>query len=349
MKLGRFLLSIVVIGLLVGLGSANGQECAGLFGAIVVGFAFCLFGDLLEFLGGFGRVLFWLCVTFGMFCAFAASYQDLFPQPQDIHSIQDLLMGGGDFYSFNILERIFVCGAMPMTVATLWLATLVDYYDAPRGFIPVLPIGGAIIGGVIGLVIQLLSVFGAVPLMIAMIVVTILGTIPLFKFYKKHGWIMDSIGASLPDSDDDYIPKRKPSRSYGGSGRSSGYSSSYGSSTSGYSEGDSQLDYYMDDIASDNSRSRNLPFDCSIRSDVSFSHYGDDAYFTVDFTLDTSGCSAETQSEYDMMVRDAQDFQEEVMNDLFREGKNLINRLKQKYPDFCGVNFQVKVGNINQY
>ena len=108
MKLGRFLLSIVVIGLLVGLGSANGQECAGLFGAIVVGFAFCLFGDLLEFLGGFGRVLFWLCVTFGMFCAFAASYQDLFPQPQDIHSIQDLLMGGGDFYSFNILERIFV-------------------------------------------------------------------------------------------------------------------------------------------------------------------------------------------------------------------------------------------------
>lgn len=354
MKLGRLLVNILVIGVLVGAASADGQQCAGLFGAIAVGFAFCVFGDLLEFLGGFGRVLFWLSVIFAMFCAFAASYQDLFPQPQDIHSIQDLLTHIGEYYSYNILERIIICGAMPMTVATLWLATLVDYYDAPRGLIPVLPLGGALIGGVIGFVIQLLSIFGAPVLMVVMLVVTIVGLVPLFKFYKKHGWIMDSIGASLPDNNDDYNYKPSRTRSSGrsySSGSSSSYSgSSYdsGSSDDEY-EGNHQLDYYMDDIASDNSRSRNLPFDCSIRSDVTFSHYGDDAYFTVDFTIDTSGCSAETQSEYDCMVSDARSFQKEVMNDLFREGKSLINRLRQKYKGWSGVNFEVKLGNISEY
>lgn len=356
MKFGRFILTIVVIAALMALGSNNGQECAGLFGPIAVGFAFCLFFDLLEFLGfsnftdGLRRVLFWISVIFAMFCAFAASYQDLFPQPQDINTPQDFLTHIGDFYSFNILERIFVCGAMPMTVATLWLATLVDYYDAPRGFVPVLPIGGAIIGGVVGFVIQLLSAFGPVVLMVAMIIVTVLALVPLFKFYKNNGWIMASIGASLPDSDDDYNTGSSKTSSRG---RSSSYSggSSYGSSygSSGYSEGDSQLDYQMQDLAYEHSRSRNLPFDCSISSDVSFSHYGDDAYFTVDFTLDTSGCSAETQHEYDMMIRDAQSFQQEVMNDLFREGKSLIGRIKQKYKGWSGVNFEVKVGNINEY
>ena len=167
---------------------------------------------------------------------------------------------------------------------------------------------------------------------------------------------MNSRGAIIAgdwDDDDDYNYKPSRGRSSGSSsGRSYGSSSGYsygGSSSSGYSEGDSQLDYYMDDVASSNSRSRNLPYDCSIRSDVSFSHYGDDAYFTVDFTLDTSGCSAETQQEYNMMVSDAQSFQREVMNDLFREGKNVIARMKKKYPDFSGVNFEVKVGNINEY
>ena len=350
MKFGRLILNVVAIALLVGLASANGQECAGLFGAIVVGFAFCLFGDLLEFLGGFGRVLFWISVIFAMFCAFAASYQDLFPQPQDIHSIQDLLIGGGDYYSFNILERIFVCGAMPMTVATLWLATLVDYYDA-RKFIPLLPIGGAIVGGAVGFVIQLLSMLGAVPLMLAMLVVTVLGLVPLFKFYKRNGWIMDSVGAPIADYDDDYNggynSGRSSGRSYGGSSYG-GSSYSSGSSDAEY-EGNSQLDYQMQDLAYENSRSRNLPYDCSISSSVSFSHYGDDAYFTVDFTIDTNGCSAETQSEYNMMLNDAKSFQKEVINDLFRSGKNIISRLKQKYKGWPGVNFEVKVGNISEY
>ena len=356
MKFLRLIVNIVVIGALVGFGSANGQECAGLFGPIVVGFAFCLFYDLLEFLefsnftDGLRRVLFWICVIFSMFCAFAASYQDLFPQPQDITSIQDMLTHIGDYYSFNILEKIIVCGAMPGTVATLWLATLVDYYDAPRGLVPVLPIGGALIGCIVGFAIQLLTIFGPVTLFVGMTVVTIIGFATLFKFYKKNGWIMASIGAPIADYDDDY--------NYGSSktssrGRSSSYSggSSYGSSygSSGYSEGDSQLDYQMQDLAYEYSRSRNLPFDCSISSDVSFSHYGDDAYFTVDFTLDTNGCSAETQSEYNMMINDAKSFQKEVVNDLFRQGKNLISRLKSKYPDFRGVNFEVKVGNISEY
>lgn len=364
MKLLRLILNVFVVGALVALASADGQQCAGLFGAIAVGFAFCVFFDLLEFLefsnftDGLRRFLFWVSVIFAMFCAFAASYQDLFPQPQDIQSIQDLLTHIGPYYSYNILEKIFVCGAMPMTVATLWLATLVDYYDAPRGFVPVLPIGGAIIGGVVGFVIQLLSAFGPVVLMVAMIIVTVLALVPLFKFYKNNGWIMASIGASLPDSDDDYNTGRSygsgksGGRSYGSSsgGRIYGSSSgSYGNDSDDEYEGNHQLDYYMDDIASDNSRSRNLPFDCSISSDVSFSHYGDDAYFTVDFTLDTSGCSAETQREYDMMIRDAQSFQKEVVNDLFREGKSLISRIKQKYKGWSGVNFEVKVGNINEY
>ena len=356
MKLLRLILNIFVVGALVALASADGQQCAGLFGAIAVGFAFCLFFDLLEFLefsnftDGLRRFLFWVSVIFAMFCAFAASYQDLFPQPQDIQSIQDLLTHIGPYYSYNILEKIFVCGAMPMTVATLWLATLVDYYDAPRGFVPVLPIGGAIIGGVVGFVIQLLSAFGPVVLMVTMIIVTVLALVPLFKFYKNNGWIMASIGASLPYSDDDYNTGSSKTSSRG---RSSSYSggSSYGSSysSSGYSEGDGQLDYQMQDLAYEHSRSRNLPFDCSISSDVSFSHYGDDAYFTVDFTLDTSGCSAETQHEYDMMIRDAQSFQREVVNDLFREGKSLISRIKQKYKGWSGVNFEVKVGNISEY
>ena len=359
MKILRLILNVFVIGALVAFASADGQQCAGLFGAIAVGFAFCVFWDLLAFLDfsrftdGLRRFLFWISVIFAMFCAFAASYQDLFPQPQDIHSIQDVLTHLGPYYSYNILERIIICGAMPMTVATLWLATLVDYYDAPRGFVPVLPIGGAIIGGVIGFAIQLLSVFGNIVLIVAMIVVTILGTIPLFKFYKRNGWIMASIGAPLPDNDDDYNnykPSRSSGRSYS-SGSSSSYGgSSYGSGSSGAEyEGNSQLDYYMDDIASDNSRSRNLPYDCSIRSDVSFSRYGDDAYFTVDFVIDTSGCSAETQREYDMMIRDAQSFQKEVMNDLFREGKSLISRLKQKYKGWPGVNFEVKMGDVSEY
>ena len=359
MKILRLILNVVVIGALVGIASADGQQCAGLFGAIAVGFAFCVFGDLLEFLefsnftDGLRRFLFWISVIFAMFCAFAASYQDLFPQPQDIHSIQDVLTHLGPYYSYNILERIIICGAMPGTVATLWLATLVDYFDAPRGFVPVLPIGGAIIGGVIGFAIQMLSALGNIVLIVAMFVVTIVGLVPLFKFYKRNGWIMASIGAPLPDNDDDYNnykPSHSSTRSY-----SSGSSSSYGGSSysSGSSdaeyEGNNQLDYYMDDIASDNSRSRNLPYDCSIRSDVSFSHYGDDAYFTVDFTIDTSCCSAENQREYDMMIRDAQSFQKEVMNDLFREGKSLINRLKQKYKGWPGVNFEVKLGNISEY
>ena len=239
---------------------------------------------------------------------------------------------------------------MPMTVATLWLATLVDYYDA-RKFIPLLPIGGAIVGGAVGFVIQLLSVLGAVPLMLAMLVVTILGLVPLFKFYKRNGWIMDSVGAPIADYDDDYNggynSTRSSGRSYGGSSYG-GSSYSSGSSDAEY-EGNSQLDYQMQDLAYENSRSRNLPYDCSISSSVSFSHYGDDAYFTVDFTIDTNGCSAETQSEYNMMLNDAKSFQKEVMNDLFRSGKNVISRLKQKYKGWPGVNFEVKVGNISEY
>ena len=360
MKILRFILSIVVIGVLVGFASADGQQCAGLFGEIAVGFAFCLFWDLLGFLefskftDGLRRFLFWVSVIIAMFCAFAASYQDLFPQPQDIHSFQDLLTHIGAYYSYNILERIIICGAMPMTVATLWLATLVDYFDAPRGFVPVLPIGGAIIGGVIGFVIQLLSVFGNVVLIVAMLVVTIVGFIPLFKFYKRNGWIMASIGAPIndvgTDFDDDYKPSRTKGRSYssGSSGSYGGSSYSSGSSDAEY-EGNSQLDYYMQDLAYEYSRSRNLPYDCSISSSVSFSHYGDDAYFTVDFTIDTNGCSAETQSEYDMMINDAQRFQKEVMNDLFREGKSLIARIKQKYKGWPGVNFEVKMGNVSEY
>ena len=351
MKFLRLLLNVVIIAVLVAVGSANGQECAGLFGAIVVGFAFCVFGDLLEFLGGFGRVLFWICVIFAMFCAFAASYQDLFPQPQDITSIQDLLSHIGDYYSFNILERIFVCGAMPMTVATLWLATLVDYYDAPRGFVPVLPIGGAIIGGVVGFAISLLSIFGPIALFVAMMVVTVIGFVTLFKFYKNNGWIMASAGAPSSYYDDDYNggynSTRSSGRSYGGS--SYGGSSYSSSSSDAEYEGNSQLDYQMQDLAYENSRSRNLPYDCSISSSVTFSHYGDDAYFTVDFTIDTNGCSAETQSEYNMMLNDAKSFQKEVMNDLFRSGKNVISRLKQKYKGWPGVNFEVKVGNISEY
>ena len=50
MKIVRLILNVVVIGVLVGFASADGQQCAGLFGAIAVGFAFCVFWDLLEFL-----------------------------------------------------------------------------------------------------------------------------------------------------------------------------------------------------------------------------------------------------------------------------------------------------------
>ena len=363
-RLGRLLLNVVIVALLVGLGSNNGQECAGLFGPIVVGFAFCVLGDLLDvlmlssFTNGLRRLLWWCCAIFAMFCALAASYQDLFPQPQDIHSIQDLLIGGGDYYSFNIVERMIVCGSMPGTVAAIWLASVVDYYYEPRAFVPLVTVGGALIGGAIGFVIQLLSMLGHFVLFGAMVVVTVLGVILLLKYYKKHGWIFAHTGDALGSSDADYDTDYGSS---GSSGRSSGRSYSSGSSTSygtsSYSggtseaeyEGNHQLDYYMDDIASDNSRSRNLPYGCSIRSDVSFSHYGDDAYFTVDFTLDTSCCSAETQHEYDMMISDAQSFQREVMNDLFREGKNLIGRLKQKYKGWPGVNFEVKLGDISEY
>ena len=349
MKLGRFLLSIVVIAVLVAFASNDGQECAGLFGAILVGFSFCVFGDLLEFLGGLGRVLFWACVIFAMFCAFAASYQDLFPQPQDIQSIQDIFYHIGDYYSFNVLERIFVCGAMPMTVATLWLATLLEYHEASRGLIPLLPIGGAIIGGAIGFVIQLLSIFGNVVLFVAMVVVTVIGLVPLFKFFKQNGWLLNSYGAYIStssDYDSGYSSGRSSGRS---SGSSYGSGSSYSSSYSDDNDGDSQFDYLMEDIAYDNSRGRNLPFDCGITSAVSFSHYGDDAYFTVDFELDTNCCSAETQSEYNMMMNDAKQFQEEIMNNLFREGKSAINQIKRKYKGWSGVNFQVKVGNISEY
>ena len=286
--------------------------------------------------------------------AVAASYQDLFPQPQDIHSIQDVLTHIGEYYSYNILERIIICGALPSTVASLWLATLIEYYEK-RKLAPLVMVGGLLVGGAVGFVIHLLTPMGPFVLIGAMIAVTVVALIPLFKFFKNNGWLLNSRGAIIAgdwDDDDDYNYKPSRGKSGGSSIRSYGSSSGYsygGSSSSGYSEGDSQLDYYMDDVASSNSRSRNLPYDCSIRSDVSFSHYGDDAYFTVDLTLDTSGCSAETQQEYNMMVSDAQSFQREVMNDLFREGKNVIARMKKKYPDFGGVNFEVKVGNINEY
>ena len=50
-----------------------------------------------------------------------------------------------------------------------------------------------------------------------------------------------------------------------------------------------------------------------------------------------------------MMIRDAKSFQKEVMNDLFREGKILIGRIKQKYKGWPSVNFEVKIGNVSEY
>lgn len=313
-------------------------------GAAFVGLAYWLFGDFfgflqnVDFLDKIRRFLFWVCMLIALFVGFAGSYQELFYE--------------GSFFGMDALSKALVCGSLPATVATLWLASLADYHDTNKAVVPLLMVGGLILGGIVGFVVSFFTALGPVVILAICVIISVVALALLFKFYKRNGWIMASIGASLPD--DDYN-NYKPSRKSGGRSYSSGGATSYG--TSSYSggtseaeyEGNHQLDYYMDDIASDNSRSRNLPYGCSIRSDVSFSHYGDDAYFTVDFTLDTSCCSAETQHEYDMMISDAQSFQREVMNDLFREGKNLIGRLKQKYKGWPGVNFEVKLGDISEY
>jgi len=345
-RLGRLIVSLIITAVIGGVCGTN-IEGTGVLGALLVGFAFCCCYDFLEILGATRVTNFirigscYFLIFAGIMCALTATWDNLIGQYVN-------------FYNLTKLEQIITCGCFPATIATLWFATLSEYYDdgERRGLFPILPLGGLLVGAGVGFLIQLLSPLGLVVLFIAVIAVSIIGIVPLVKFYLKNGLIMFSNHGGMPaDMDNDYDSSSSYSTSSSSSGSSSSYSgSSYnnGSSEAEY-EGNSQLDYYMDDIASDNSRSRNLPYNCSISSDVSFSHYGDDAYFTVDFTIDTSCCSAETQSEYNVMIGDAQRFQREVMNDLFREGKSLINRLKQKHKGWRGVNFEVKLGNISEY
>lgn len=359
MKFGRLLANFGVCALIAILTSEGSGDFDGAsLGPLLVSVAFCVFWDLLDlmmctnFTAILRKILFWGSVVALMIGQISTVIGELFPHPDDIYSFTDIFSHNGSYFGYSTIKKIVLCGSMPATIAILWMATLVDHYAASRWFTSLLPIGGTVVGGIVGLLIQLLTNLGPVVLFVLTVAVTVAMTIPLIKFYKRNGWILNNEEVLMDyldgDTDGDYDSSGSSSgRSYSSSSSSS---SSYDNdSNDDEYEGNKQLDYYMDDIALDNSRSRNLPFDCSISSDVTFYHYGDDAYFTVDFTIDTSGSSAETQREYNQMINDAQRFQREVVNDLFREGKSLIRRIKQKYKGWPRVNFDVKVGDVSEY
>jgi len=339
-KILRFILTVVVMGVFIGLTMDTDYGAEPLVGVIFAGFAFSVFWDLLEFLSfsdftdRLRQILFYLCVVISFVFAFAASFQELFGEY-------------AEYYSTDFLGRVLICGSMPGCIATLWLGTLADYYDLNRGFAPFIMVGGFIVGSICGLVIQVLSMVGSVMLLVIQLGVSGVGVFFLVKFIKEHGFIFNTDGAGLPmrDSSPSYTPTRSSTRS---SGYSSSSYDSY-SSSSGYGEGLSQLQYQMQDIAYRHTTSRNLPFGIGISSDISCSVYNDECYFTANFTIDTTGCDATNQREADMALNDAHNFQKEIMNDLFRDGKNLLTRLRNKYPELNGVSFEVKVGNINQY
>ena len=343
-KIVRLLISLGIIVAAVLITEPLGDLMTPLAGWIIVGLINTICWDFLDvgiLDNGFGifikRVLFYGCAIFALFASVAVAYQDLI---------------NGQIYSYNQFEQIAICGSLPATVVTLLICYYLDLQDYDRAFSPLPMLGGIIAGAVIGFVLSMFAAAGPMIALIAIFAVSGFGLFLWVKYSFKTGLMFDSVGTGSLGGDD-YSSSSYSSSSYSGSSRGSSSSSSNyyntSSSSSTYSQGYSDLEYYMSDIAYRNSRSRNCSYGISVRSQVSKSLYGDTASFTVDFEIDTTGCCAQTQSEINVALRDVENFQREIMQDVYRDAQKLIKRLMDKYPDFEGVNLEVNPGNVSQY
>lgn len=344
-KILRLIITFAIVAILIAILEPQGVPIEPLIGAIGVGFIFYIFWDLLEILDfsdiimRIKEFLFYLCAIFMLFIAFVASYQELFGEY-------------ADYYTYTQIQQVAICGSMPAAIATLIICVMVDYFDLERVFSPYPMIGGILIGGIIGYIIQMLNGAGNVVLLAVMILVMVAGIIFLVKFTMDHGFIFDTDGTGL--SFGSSSSSSSGGSSYlGGSGSSrSSSSSSYGSTTrtnSTYSEWYSDVDYQMSDIAYRYSTSRNCSYGVSVRFSVSHYLSSDTISFTVDMEIDQTCCSATTQSEYNWVLSDLKKYQQEIMNDIFNSAKGVISRAKSRYSDFYGLNLEVNPGNVTEY
>lgn len=342
-KIFRLIISIVIFAAVIVISEPLGDIMTPLFGWMAVGLINVICWDFLDvgiLDNGFGiflkRLIYYGCASFAIFASFAVAYQDLV---------------NGEFMMLNQLEKAAVCGSLPATVTTLLICYFVDLKDYERTISPLSMVLGLISGGAVGYIISMIGAGSPLFAFILVVGISGFGLFLLIKLSIKTGFMFDSIGTgSLGSSSSSYHSSTTSTRQTSSYSTPSRSSSSYSSSSSStYSEGYRQLEYQMSDICYRNSRSRNCSYGVSIRSSISKSLYGDDAVFTVDFEIDTTGLCAQTQNEVNIAMRDIQNFEQEIMNDVYRDAEKLIKRLMDKYPDFYGVNLEVKPGNISQY
>ena len=105
-KILRFILTVVVMGVFIGLTMDTDYGAEPLVGVIFAGFAFSVFWDLLEFLSfsdftdRLRQILFYLCVVISFVFAFAASFQELFGEYAEYYSTDFL---GSDYFEDQYL------------------------------------------------------------------------------------------------------------------------------------------------------------------------------------------------------------------------------------------------------
>lgn len=320
-------------------------DMATAIGSIGIALIFCICWDFLEILE-FSKILtvlkqiiFYGSSLIAIFLSFAAVYGNMFGE----YAI---------YMQAEPMQKVAFCGALPATIATLILCTIADIYDESRNTGPVLVVGGVLTGGIVGYILSLTSSTSCNFTFTLIILVSLAGLVYLVHLIRKYGFVFMTDGPVRPISSSSSSGYSTPSRSSSSSSynSSSNYNtSSYNSSSSGYGEGYRQYEYYMSDIAYKYSKSRNCAYGVSIRSSVSQSLYGVEAVFTVDFEIDTTCCSATTQSELNVALRDIENFQREVMQDIYKEATSLNDRIYSQYQDFEGVNIEVRPGNVSQY
>lgn len=339
-KILRLIITFAIVAVIVMIVEPYEVPIEPLVGAFGIGFIFYVFWDLLEILDfadimiRIKEFLFYVCALFMLFIAFVASYQELFGEY-------------AEYFSSTPLQQIAICGSMPAAIATLILCTMVDYFDLERAFSPFVMLGGIIVGGIAGYLLQMLSGAGNVVLLGAMVIVMIAGIVFLVYFIKEHGFIFDTDGTGLSLGGSTY--SGSPSRSSSSSGSSYGSSTRSSSSSSSYNEWYYDVDGDMRSIAYRYSTSRNCSYGVSVNFNVSHYLSDDTISFTVDIQIDQTCCSATTQREYDMAMNDVKSHLDNIMNYIMRDAKSVISTARNRYSNFYGLNIEVNPGNVSEY
>ena len=307
-----------------------------------------------------GNILF-IFIGFLIFMSFGSKNDDytgimvagmLIYIPWLVHQICWDFLDGLNFFIFGFLRRVLVIGVTAICI----LFGVVFYFTAEKN--QYIFAAAGLVAPLVGAVVIELSLYkkwDRVKALMTPHIVMVASCVVGYVVYKVNNHtiaglaLLAACGFYLYLLFDKYgvydlvaVSKRKST--------SSASSSSYSSSSTSYSSGngESDLQYYASDICDKYSTSRPLGFGVSVSSSVSKSFVvispANELIFTCSFDIDKNSCSAETANEITMINNDIEKFQKEIMNDVHKEAKALVQRLFQKYPEMGDVKIIVKQG-----